>query len=128
VSGHVETVVKVNVWVDEGVAPLVEALSTWSDVVTVDSCEAGSDALAYVQFTAQPPESVVAVAEQIAYQLSSFEECPATLSIEWAYGGELPLAKLSCPTHDVARLSAQLISACRRTASSRDTTCTSTRS
>jgi hypothetical protein len=43
--------VKVNAWVDSGVAPLVAALSRRPELITVDSCEESSDpAAAYVSF------------------------------------------------------------------------------
>ncbi len=38
-SGHVEVPVKVNAWVDAGVKDLVEALSAFPHVCTVESCE-----------------------------------------------------------------------------------------
>lgn len=124
---HAEVPVKVNVWVDSGVAPLVCALSTWDDVVTLDSCEAGQDALAYVQFTAEPPEQVLAVAERIANHLSHASDSPAVVSVEWSYGGNLPIAKVACDPHEVNRLSDLLISA-RMIGSSDGTACTGTHS
>lgn len=122
---HSETPVKVNVWVDEGVAPLVEALSAWDEVVTLDSCEAGPNALAYVQFTAEPPSHVVAVAECLADYLSQVDDCPAVISVEWSYGGELPMAMIACDRREVSRLSDLLVSA-HKMGFSGDKVCTGT--
>jgi hypothetical protein len=124
---HSEIPVKVNAWVDQGIAPLVEALSTWDNVVTLDSCEAGPSALAYVQFTAEPTTALVAVATSFADSLSKMETCPAVLTVEWAYGGDVPLGKLTCPADHVHRLSAHLVSCARKSASSGDTARTDTR-
>lgn len=38
-SGHAERQVKVNALVDEGIAPLVEALSAIDGLVTIESCQ-----------------------------------------------------------------------------------------
>ena len=38
---HTEIPVKVTAWIDEGVAPLVEALNEFPQVVTLDSCQGG---------------------------------------------------------------------------------------
>ena len=43
--------VKVNAWVDAGVAELVEALNGHGDLLTVDSCQGGTGRPAYVLFT-----------------------------------------------------------------------------
>ena len=47
---HRETSVKVNAWVDEGVVPLVAALSPFENVVTLDSCQEHGAGEAYVSF------------------------------------------------------------------------------
>jgi len=44
---HREVLVKVNTLVDEGIAPLVEALSAWKEIRTFESCQGGED-LAFV--------------------------------------------------------------------------------
>jgi hypothetical protein len=44
---HKQVSVKVNTLVDEGIAPLVEALSPWKEIRTFESCEGGKD-LAFV--------------------------------------------------------------------------------
>ena len=47
---HIEVPIKVNAYVDEGIAPLVEALNGFLGVVTLDSCEGSGDSHAYVHF------------------------------------------------------------------------------
>jgi hypothetical protein len=42
-SRHRQVAVKVNAWADEGVAPLVEALSEFPGVLTLDSCQGGEE-------------------------------------------------------------------------------------
>lgn len=49
---HRTVPVKVNAWVDAGVASLVEALNALPDVVTLDSCEGDGRRAAYVLLTA----------------------------------------------------------------------------
>ncbi len=107
--GHVAKPVKVNVWVDEGIAQLVEALSVWDQVVTLDSCEAGQGAFAYVRFTTEPVTDLPTVAETLAGYLSRMESCPAVVSVEWAFGGDVPMGKISCPTTDVSSVATHLI-------------------
>ena len=36
---HKQVLVKVNTLVDEGIAPLVEALSAWEEIRTFESCQ-----------------------------------------------------------------------------------------
>jgi hypothetical protein len=47
---HAEIPVKVNAWVDEKVAPLVDALNEFTCVVTLDSCQGDQDKPAHVMF------------------------------------------------------------------------------
>lgn len=128
VVAHVEVPVKVNAWADAGVAPLVEALSSWDDIVTLDSCEAGVDALAYVQFTAEPAHALLGAAERTAAILSEMDECPAVVAVEWAFGGLQPSGRLVCPQAEVPAVAAHLLSGARRSGSSGDTERTGTRS
>jgi hypothetical protein len=47
---HAQISIKVNAKVDRGVAPLVEALSEFPDVVTLSSCEGSDGQQAFVAF------------------------------------------------------------------------------
>lgn len=92
---HREVPVMVNAWVDEGVAPLVIALNGVDRLVTVDSCE-GTDGPAHVMFGYQGPDDrFVAVVAELARVLAA-NACGAEyrLQLQWANGGEHPLATL----------------------------------
>lgn len=108
---HATVPVKVNVWVDEGIAPLVRALNSWDDIVTLDSCEAGPDALAYIQFSAEPVEQLIGVAQRLARCLSQVDDSPAVVAVEWSYGGDAPLGRISCDLREVQRVADLLTSA-----------------
>lgn len=95
-TGHRETRVAVNVWVDCGVVPLVEALNAFPQIQTMDSCECGSDGNAYVMFGTYDDTDLYETTNEIAQSLSKMDDCPATLSIAWWYGGTTPTATLSC--------------------------------
>jgi hypothetical protein len=126
---HVQVPVRVNAWVDSGVAQLVEALTEWdTKIVTLDSCEAGSDALAFVQFTSEPADELLAVTSTLADVLSRMECCPAILTLQWTYGGSVGMAKIACPTPDVPRLAAHVANSCRTSPSVYDSSGTSTHS
>ncbi len=47
---HRDVPVKVNAWVDEGIADLVSALSEFDGIVTLESCQGGSQSGAWVCF------------------------------------------------------------------------------
>lgn len=47
---HIETPVKVNAFVDEGIAKLIDALSEVPKLVTLESCQGGNGSDAYVIF------------------------------------------------------------------------------
>ena len=49
-TGHKEVPIKVNVWADSGVAPVVLALNEFPNVETLDSCEGIAEKGAYVYF------------------------------------------------------------------------------
>ena len=49
-TGHKEIRIKVNVYVDSGVAPLVEALNLFPNIETLDSCEGTTENGAFVYF------------------------------------------------------------------------------
>ncbi len=94
---HTETLVKVNAWVDEGVAPLVRALNQFDDAITLDSCEGHQGESAYVHFCSRAGVEELC---SLVHRLSSFlgRRLPANdeyrLTIEWVAGGTEPLATL----------------------------------
>lgn len=123
VARHEQVAVKVNVWVDAGIAPLVEALNTWTAVVTLDSCESGPDALAFVQFTAEPIERLFTAAEQFALCLSLADVSSAVVAVEWSYGGDVPVGRLTCDPREIRRVADLLVNAARKTPSVDGSSC-----
>ena len=67
---HAARRVQVNAWVDEAIAPLVEALNLRADLVTLDSCQGDGEQDAYVIFAAIGGE-LQAVLADITRQLSA---------------------------------------------------------
>jgi hypothetical protein len=92
---HVEVPVKVNAWVDEGIAELVEALNDLPAVMTTNSCE-GSGEFSHVNFSYRGSLSQFS---NFMRTLSIGLSAPLTdggyrLKIEWVAGGERPLGAL----------------------------------
>ncbi len=107
-SGHREVPIKVNAWVDEGIAPLVAALNDSDRVWTTASCE--DDAAggltpfpAYVMFSYEGSgfESARFVAE-LAEALGG--SVPYCLQTDWRAGNREPLLTISCPPGQVSEL------------------------
>jgi hypothetical protein len=92
---HTELLVKVNAWVDQNVAPLVEVLNELDSVVTLESCESGDDGWAWVRFTTHSPRALRSTVEAVAASLCGLD-LPTAVSIEWWYGGTTPSALLKC--------------------------------
>lgn len=102
---HTEIPIKVTAWIDEGIAPLVIALNINKNVVTIASCESGTDGRAYVYFVAHSdPRTLYDVVAQIACALSASPDChtladsssPVKLTIEWLMRNDHPMATISC--------------------------------
>ena len=92
--------------VDEGIAPLVEALSACLDVLTVDSCQERPDGSASVYFTFHgDPDDVPSRAHALAKRIEA--PCPYTLAVEYFMGGT-PLVRLTTASGDVAALTASV--------------------
>lgn len=103
-SPHRQLAVKVNALVDEGVAPLVEALSATVGVVTLDSCEGDEDLEpAHVYFCYGSGWSDVGrLADLIAERLREDSVEDYSVSVEWFGSNEQPRARLSVPKACVA--------------------------
>jgi hypothetical protein len=102
---HKEVQVKVNAFVDEGIARLVVALNTIDGVVTLDSCEedAGTGE-ASVYFTYGTGwRQLGALIEAIARLLRGLNLCCGfSVSLEWFGGNDQPRAHLSLRREHVA--------------------------
>lgn len=124
-SRHPEGLVKVNAWVDQGVAPLVEALSLLDGLVTLDSCQ-GSEVDApdaYVRFRVGTSAAELApFLSDLSARLGAIRPQPGyyTLSLEWHNGGVEAFARLSVAPPVVRALSEALLSVAQTIASEAD--------
>lgn len=106
---HSEVLVKVNAWVDSGVAPLVVALSSRPELVTVDSCQESSDpAAAYVAFVTRGT-SVAKAAARLARELArAAPDAHYLVRLEWVAGGRRPIGSLVVMPDSVAAVAAAI--------------------
>ncbi len=105
---HREIAVKVTAWVDEAVAPLVEALNEYPWVVTLDSCEGYGEADSYVFFrvrTESPREAAIFAADLAAILTSDIQH---SLEVEWRGENTLPLVCIACERQAIPAVSALL--------------------
>src|SRR5262249_48513680 len=103
---HKQVVVKVNAQVDEGIAPLVEALNACPGVATFCSCQGGKNENAYVAFVVQGEglPGLYAFVDKLSPALgqnSKISDLPFTLSIEWYAGGNSPAGYLRVPRQHI---------------------------
>jgi hypothetical protein len=102
---HKEVQVKVNAFVDEGVAPLVVALNSIDGLVTLDSCEedAGTGA-ASIYFTyGDGWKEMGSMIEALARLIRGLNLCcGASVSLEWFGSNDQPRAHLSLRREHVA--------------------------
>ena len=94
---HKEIRISVNAWIDEGVAPLVEALNLFPDVLTLESCECAVDGFASVTFDHRRGEKeLVRMISKLSTELGTRIEscCEIRFRLEWLVSGEAPMAEL----------------------------------
>ena len=100
-TNHKQVLVKVNAFSDDGIAPLVEALSEIAGVITLDSCENGAWG-AYIYFSyGSTWQELAALLQELSSRLSE-QRLPIgyTFSMEWL--GSKPLAQVKLePEHVV---------------------------
>lgn len=100
--------VRVNTWVDELVAPLVEALNDFPDLMTLDS-SGQPNGPAWVTFSHRDdsPEGILgfiqAIAAELQQRLGSDSGC--RVGLQWEVGGGRSLAKIEAPAAAVGGLS-----------------------
>jgi hypothetical protein len=108
---HKETLVKVNAFVDEGVAPLVLALNSIEGVITLDSCErdvVSGEASVYFQYGTGWQE-LGNLVEALARALRSLNLCCGfSASLEWFGSNDRPRAHLSVKPEHVADVAAAI--------------------
>jgi len=103
---HKQTTIKVNAQVDEGIARLVEVLNGISGVITLDSCQQGAAANAYVFFTFGADwKDLAELLQSISSALAEVQlSCGFILTMEWWGSNKKPRAHLSCRPEHVAAL------------------------
>lgn len=126
-NSHKTIPVKVNALVDEGVAPLVNALNEFPAVLTVDSCQGHNGDPAYVFFHYVGEDGGPRFAQWLNKGLHEVAEgTDYVLQLEWRPGHPDPMAQLCVPGVQVDRLASlvsQLASAYRKNGSDGDTSC-----
>lgn len=107
---HRQVITKVNALVDEGIAPLVEALSQLVGVLTLDSCEGSSDRPAQVYFTYGADwHQLGELVQRLARSLREGDFCcDYSLSLEWFGSNDRPRALLTVPKERVAEVATAL--------------------
>ena len=79
---HREILVKVNAWVDEGIAPLVQALNEFAHVRTRQSCEGPAEVtFSYGEETGLPCETAIRFALWLTDEFASRGEEHAALRV-----------------------------------------------
>ena len=92
---HTEIPIKVNAWVDEGVASLVTALNEIDGILTLDSCEHGPMGQAYVFFTyGQDWKELAALIQEISNLLSAVVRYGYSIRLEWLGTNVTPRAQV----------------------------------
>jgi hypothetical protein len=104
---HPEVPIKVNVWVDGQVAPLVAALNQFDQVMTVDSCQGGEGRPAHVLFRHVGGEKAgAAFFFRLGKALSekAAPVCQYDFRLQWLTGQGEPLAEIYTDPDTVSRL------------------------
>jgi hypothetical protein len=127
---HREIAVKVNAWVDEGVAPLVTALNEVRAILTLDSCQEDPDGIARVTFCTHRDETIQDAMNFLADVIDAQGWADKIRLSLWAGCDDAAMvAELHCPPELVPALGDGIrSSADRMNRFSRDRTCTELRS
>ena len=94
---HSEVPIKVNAWVDAGVAPLIVALNKFENIQTLDSCQGEENTSPYVYFVhREGAQQTTAFVHRVAALLASRLDscCDYSLRLEWKGSAERPLAEI----------------------------------
>jgi hypothetical protein len=120
---HTQIPIKVNAWVDEGIAPLVEALNGFHGVWTLSSCEDDRSGRltpypAYVVFSHQGGRDVSSFGADLMAKLGT--AVPCCLQTDWRAENGKPLLTISCPRDRLGDLAAAVRKAAEPADGSRD--------
>lgn len=109
-ASHNQVIIKVNAFVDEGIAPLVLALNSIDGVITFDSCERGVSGEAYVYFTyGRSWRDLGKLLENTAAILRNLDLCCGfSVALEWFGSNEQPRALLTLRPEHVADVATRL--------------------
>lgn len=103
---HREIPMRVNAWVDEGIAPLVKALNDFdTNLLTVDSCERDQNGAAYVAFLAKCG-SLSEMVQRLSVAAGGGHK--ATWCVEWFDGSEEPIAQIRVDPKAIGSLAAAI--------------------
>lgn len=112
-GAHRQVKVKVNAQVDEHIAPVIEALNHFENVVTVDSCQGKDDSKAYVYFTHSGSSGeLLTFVDKFAASLNGYlntREDEYRLRVEWMAGSGTPLAELLMEQESISRLAHAIV-------------------
>lgn len=111
IAMHRQIIVKVNVPVDEGIAPLVVALNRLPSILTVTSCERAGDGRAQVAFTLLDVDAqrTADYLRRLSCRIGATNgDLPVSLTMEWFAGGENALAWIRIPSEQTKALAATL--------------------
>lgn len=108
---HKQVGLKLNAFVDEGIAPLVAALNSFAGVLTLESCQRDAGGEAYVSFQFgegwhQLGEFVGRLSVALGERLDLC--CGFALRLEWFAGGEEPLAQVRVAPKHIQLLAAAI--------------------
>jgi hypothetical protein len=105
IEPHVQTRVKVNAYVDRGIAPLVEALNELPEVMTCSSCEGRNGEDAWVAFmVGESTQQLANYVEKLSANLGKDDSLSGVsfrLAVEWYAGGHTPSAYLRVPRQHI---------------------------
>ncbi|MEX0972009.1 MAG: hypothetical protein WDZ46_01970 [Solirubrobacterales bacterium] len=121
---HTEIPVKVNAWVDYGIAPLVTALNEFENIWTLGSCEDEPSGVlapypAYVLFSYRQGgrEAALLMADLMEVLADAATFC---LQSDWRAGNPEPVLTISCPHDQVPALASAVRAASARAGGNRD--------
>lgn len=99
---------KVNAWIDEGVAPLVEALNEIPDIETLDSCEDDSGA-ARVYFRFRGPDTAEVTIARTSELARMLNGALVRYEVDIEFRGDYdPIARIATAPDSVQDLAAAI--------------------
>ena len=97
--------IRVNAWVDESLAPLVEALNDFPDLITLDSNQDRRGDTAWVSFGHRMGDAnetlafIQFLASELENRMPTDSGC--RVGLEWKLGGAKSFAKIEAPQKEI---------------------------